>query len=120
LIIFTQNINNIRATISHVKLESQMAVHDFLNPIVVASSNFFHFFTSSLILSNISIFASIAIPIDRIKPAMDARVRTIHNVFIIVSTNIIYINKLIDAIRPEALYIKIINIKIIRNHETHA
>jgi hypothetical protein len=120
LIRFTQNINNIIATINHVKFESQIADHDCLKPIAVASLSFFHFVISTLILSNIRIFASIAIPIDNIKPAIDASVNTIQSVLIIDNTITTYKNKATEATKPHNLYTTIKNKNIIANHVTHA
>jgi hypothetical protein len=85
-------MNNIIATINHVTFESQIADHDFLNQITVASFKSFHHFNSSLILSKIRILASIAIPIERINQAIEARVKTTHKLFIIDNINAIYIN----------------------------
>jgi hypothetical protein len=102
-IIFTQKINSIIEIISHVTFESHIADHDFTNQILIDFSKLFHIFNSSFILSNISILASIAIPIDKISPAIDAKVKTIHNNFIIDKTKTIYISKAIEAIKPDNL-----------------
>ena len=82
-IIFIPNINNIKATINQVKFESHIADQDFLNQISVEYNISFHFFNSSLTLSNIRILASIAIQIDKISHAIEAKVRTIQKTFII-------------------------------------
>jgi len=76
LIILTQNIYNIIEIIIHVKFESQIAVHDLSNQFLTAISNFTLAFNSSLILSNISILASIAIQTDKINHATEASVNT--------------------------------------------
>jgi hypothetical protein len=112
LIIFIQKTNNIIATTNPVTFESHIADHDFLNHILQALCIFSQFFNSSLILSNINIFASIAIPIDNINHAIDAIVKTIANDLITVKTNTIYINNAILAINHENLYIIIKNISI--------
>jgi hypothetical protein len=77
---------NINATKNQVTFESQIADQDFLNQILLASKRFFHHFISSLILSNISILASIAIQIDNIRPAIDARVNVIPSHLIMAKT----------------------------------
>jgi hypothetical protein len=103
-----------------VKLESQIADHDFLNQTSVESKTVSHFFNSSLILSNINIFASIAIHIDKIKPAIEAKVKVIHKTLTIDNIITIYKNNAIDAITHDALYVTIKNKKIIKNHDIHA
>jgi hypothetical protein len=80
---FIQKINNIVATIKPVTFESHIADQDFLNQIFVAEIIFSHDFNSSCILSNISIFASIAIQTDRINPAIEARVKVIPKILTI-------------------------------------
>jgi hypothetical protein len=65
-------------------------------------------------------FASIAIPIDNIKPAIEARVNTIQNILITDNTIMIYRSSAIDAIKPHNLYTKIRNKNIIKNQDTHA
>jgi hypothetical protein len=114
------NTNNIRATIKPVTLLSQIADQDFENHTLLASSNFFPTFNSSLILSKMRIFASIAIPILKIKPAIEARVSVIQNDLITVSTKITYENNAIDAIKPESLYTESKNTKIMKKPDTHA
>ncbi|MDF1682644.1 MAG: hypothetical protein P1U46_02725 [Patescibacteria group bacterium] len=94
---FIQNINNINATINQVIFESHIAVQDFLNHISVAESISLPFFNSSLTLSNISIFASIAIQIESIRPAIEAKVSTIEKIFTINNIAKTYKNKDIDA-----------------------
>jgi hypothetical protein len=86
LIRLIPNINRIIATINQVTLLSQIADQDFLNPVFVACTISSHAFNSSLTLSKIRIFESIAIPILNIKPAIDARVRVIQRDFIITRT----------------------------------
>ncbi len=81
LIRLIQNTNRIIATMSPVTFESHIADHDFLNQVLAALVRDSHFFNSSLILSNIKILASIAIPIERISPAIEARVSVIHRIF---------------------------------------
>lgn len=56
-----------------------MALHDFSNPIIVASIRLCFSRTASFIRSKINIFASIARPIESIIPAIDASVSTIPN-----------------------------------------
>jgi len=86
-----------------VTLLSHIADHDFLNQTSTESAIFFHDFNSSLILSKINIFASIAIPIDNISHAIDARVKTVQNTFTTVRTSITYINRETEAIKPDNL-----------------
>jgi len=86
----------------------------------VASSNHFHVFNSFFILSNIRIFASIAIPTDNINQAIEARVNTIPSIFTIVSTIAIYISSAIAEINQAALYIITKNNNISKNHEIQA
>ena len=83
LIIFTQKMNRISATMIQVIFESQIADHDFSNHSLIALSNFCPEAIASLILSNIKIFASIAIQTESISPAIPANVRTIQNAFTI-------------------------------------
>ena len=71
-----------------VRLLSQIADHDFLNHLLLASLSEVVFLNSSFILSNISIFASIVIPIESMSHATEASVRTIPSVLIIDNTNI--------------------------------
>lgn len=77
LIILIPNTKSMIETISPVRLESQIALKEESNHFCTACSSLFHLRISSFILSNISIFASIAIPIDRTSPAILASVRTI-------------------------------------------
>jgi len=120
LIKLIQKINRIIATISPVTFESQIADQDFLNQILAALAIFSHLLSSSLILSNIKILASIAIPIERIKPAIEARVRVIQRTLIIVRIIATYNRRAIEARKPDNLYTNIKNIKIIRNQVAHA
>ncbi len=57
------------------KLESRMADQARLKPLSTALSNVLPFFNSSLMRSKIKMFASTAMPIERITPAKPARVR---------------------------------------------
>jgi len=66
-----------KATINPVICPSHIALNDCSNPSFKALSIFAPSLISSFILSKISIFASIAIPIERIRPAIEARVRII-------------------------------------------
>jgi hypothetical protein len=92
LIIFIPNMYKIIATITHVTCESHIADHDSLNHIAVDSCNVFHCFNSSFTLSKIRILASIAIPMDKINQAIEAKVNTTQNNLIIVNTIAIYIS----------------------------
>ena len=85
-IIFIPKINKISATKSQVIFESQIAVQECLNQVFIASFIFFHCWNSYFILSNIRIFASIAIQIDIINQAIEARVKTIQSAFTINKT----------------------------------
>jgi len=97
LIIFIQKINKIKAIIRPVRLLSHIADQDLPNH---SSTDFLSLCPSlilSLILSKISIFASIAIPIESINQAIEARVKTTQNAFTIASNNITYIRSDIEA-----------------------
>lgn len=85
---FIQNMNNISAIKSQVIFESQIADQELLNHISNESFILFHKASSAFILSKIRIFASIAIHIDSISHAIDAKVNTIPNIFTINKTNI--------------------------------
>lgn len=82
---FIQNIKSMIETISPVIFASHIAEKELSNPSFTAASIFFCVLNLSLILSKIMIFASIAIPIDNTKPAIDASVNTIQNCFKIAS-----------------------------------
>ena len=86
LIILIPNINSIVATMKPVTFESHIALHDLLNQVFTAFSKSFHSLSSALTLSNMSIFASIAIPTESIRPAIEASVRTIPKVLRIART----------------------------------
>gem|GEM_PF-621264 len=90
LIIFTQKINKIIEIISPVILESHIADQELSNQICIDFflSCFKLFLNSSFILSKIKILASIAIPIDKISPATEARVKIFQKDFITTSTKI--------------------------------
>jgi hypothetical protein len=81
LIRFIPNTKRMRATIRPVIFASQIAENDLSNHIFTDSRIVFHCLSSSFTLSNMRIFASIAIPIERTKPAIEARVRTTQNCF---------------------------------------
>ena len=61
------------------------------------------FLSSSFILSKIRIFASIAIPIERTKPAIEASVNTTQNCFKTASIIATYTKSASAAISPENL-----------------
>jgi hypothetical protein len=103
LIKLIPKIYKIIATKNQVRFESQIADQDFLNQILLASIKSLPFLSSSLILSKIRIFASIAIPIDNINHATEAKVRVTQNDFIIVKTITTYKNNEIEDIKPENL-----------------
>ena len=103
LIKFIPNINKTKATINQVTLLSHIADQDFLNHILVASSRSLPFFSSSLTLSKISILASIAIPIESISHAIEARVKTTPKLLTIDKTITIYKAKAIEAITHDNL-----------------
>jgi hypothetical protein len=98
-----QNINNIIATINQVTFESHIADQDFLNHNLLASLKSFQSEISFLILSKISMLASIAIPIDKINQAIEANVKTIPKTLIINKTITIYKNNDILAINQDIL-----------------
>jgi hypothetical protein len=85
LIILIPNIKRIAATISPVIFASQIAENDLSNHVLTASLRSAHFLSSSFTLSNMSIFASIAIPIESTNPAIEARVNTTPNCLSIAS-----------------------------------
>lgn len=103
LIKLIPNIYKIIATIRPVTFESHIAVHDFLNHILAALLIFSQAVSSSLILSKIKILASIAIPIDKIKPATEARVRVTHRNFMTDNIIATYISSATEAKNPEVL-----------------
>lgn len=72
----TPNKYRINADINEVMWESHIAVHECLNPIEIAFVRGSLSFSASCVLSKMSIFASIAKPIERITPAMEASVKT--------------------------------------------
>jgi len=88
-----------------VTFESHIALHDLSNHTFTALSRSFPSLISALTLSNISIFASIAIPTESMRPAIEARVSTIPKVLSIASTITIYINSAIAAINHVNLYV---------------
>jgi len=69
------NPNRIRATINVVTLLSLIDGQARENPSSITLSKLFCSFLSSLIREKIKTLASIAIPIDNIKPAIPARVK---------------------------------------------
>jgi hypothetical protein len=113
-------MNKIIATIRPVTLESQIADQDFLNQILAEFIIFSQDSNSSLILSKISIFASIAIQIESIKPAIEARVRVIQRTFTIAKIITTYKINAIEARKPDNLYIEIKNININKNQANQA
>ncbi|MDP3380792.1 MAG: hypothetical protein Q8S84_04660 [bacterium] len=96
-------MNKISATNNQVIFESQIADQDHLNHIFIDSVILFQFLNSSFNLSNINIFASIAIQTDNISQATEAKVNTIPKDLTIAKTNNIYINKAIADINPDNL-----------------
>ncbi|MDR2640509.1 MAG: hypothetical protein LBC61_04260 [Candidatus Peribacteria bacterium] len=119
-IIFIQNTNKIKATKSPVKFESQIADQDSLNQKSVESKILYPSLNFSLTLSNINIFASIAIQMDNITQAIEAIVSTIQNIFTIAKSNIAYIKSAIEAISPASLYVRNKKTKISKNPEIQA
>jgi hypothetical protein len=87
LIIFIQNMKRISDVINQVKCVSQIADQDLSNPSCTAFSILCHKASSSLILANISIFESIAIPTESINQAIEASVRVIQAIFTKASIN---------------------------------
>ena len=71
-------MNSIDAVSRVDTFEAQIELHARLNPVSAAVCNIFPFFSSSFIRSNIRTFASTAIPIERIIPAIPARVKTMY------------------------------------------
>ena len=69
-------LNRIKATVNVVMLASFMASMALPKPSLTAISNSLPFLIYSLILSNIKIFESTAIPIDKINPATPGKVKT--------------------------------------------
>jgi intein-encoded DNA endonuclease-like protein len=86
---FIQNINKTNATSIQVICPSHIALKDCSNQFFRAISIDLLSRNSSLIRSNIRIFASIAIPSERIKPAIEASVRTIQRDLTIARTMMI-------------------------------
>ena len=67
--------NNIAQTIKELKFESRIEGHALLNPSSIDCDKLFPDFISSFILAKIKMFASTAIPIERINPPMPAKVK---------------------------------------------
>ena len=67
--------NKIAATIKVVRLPSLIEGQARLNPSSTAWGKFFPCFNSSLILEKIKMLASMAMPIDKIKPPIPAKVK---------------------------------------------
>ncbi len=65
----------ITADVNEVMCESQIAVHDFVNPVVIALSIWCPARRDSFMRSKIRILASIASPIESMTQAIEARVR---------------------------------------------
>ena len=105
LIILIPKIKSISATINHVRFASQIAEKDCVNQASTASRNFLFLRSSSLMRSKMRIFASIAIPSESTRPAIEARVRTIENCLSINNIITTYIKSDIAAISQENLYI---------------
>lgn len=89
------------ALVKEVMCESQIADQDFPNPTIIAFSTSTPLRSSSFVRSNIRIFASMASQIERMIPAIEARVRTIPNDFTIARSMSPYITSAIPAISPE-------------------
>ena len=66
--------NKIAQTIKELKFESRIEGHALLNPSSIDYAKLFPDFISSFILAKIKIFASTAIPMERINPPMPAKV----------------------------------------------
>jgi len=98
-----QKINNITALTKDVTCESQIADQDFSNQILSDFNISLSLSNSSLDLSNIKIFASIASQTESINQAIEDRVNTIHDNFIIVRTSRIYPKSAIQARSPATL-----------------
>ena len=105
---------------SPVTFESHIADHDFLNPTFAALLIFSQADISSLILSNISILASIAIPIERIRPATEARVSVTQRSLTIDRIIATYIRRATEAKNHDILYTSIKNMNISKNQSEPA
>ena len=68
-------LNKITATIKSVKLPSQIAGQALLKPSSTATANVLPWRNSSFILEKIRILPSTAMPIDKRKPPMPAKVK---------------------------------------------
>ncbi len=75
LIMLVPSQNRITQVISEETFESRIDVHALLNPSSTAPAKLLPAFNSSFVLSKIKMFASTAMPIERINPAMPAKVR---------------------------------------------
>ena len=75
--------------IIQVIFESKIAENEFLNHSLKDVLIFFQSFNNSFVLSNISMFESIAIQIDKIIQAIEARVITIQRSFTINAIKIV-------------------------------
>ncbi|HBA45403.1 TPA: hypothetical protein DEG21_01455 [Patescibacteria group bacterium] len=98
-----QKINSITALTKDVTCESQIADQDFSNQILSDFKMSLSLSNSSLDLSNIRIFASIASPTESINQAIEDSVKTIPDNFIIVSTSSVYPKSATQANSPATL-----------------
>jgi hypothetical protein len=87
LIIFIPKTKSIIEVINQVKCVSQIADQDLSNHFFTALSSLCQSANSSLILANINMFESIAIHIDSISQAIEARVKVIQIAFTKASTS---------------------------------
>ena len=85
---FIQNMKSITAETKDVTCESHMADQDLSNQMFIDFNTSVFALISSLDLSNIRMFASMASPMESISPAIDDRVSTIQLIFTIASTSI--------------------------------
>ena len=79
-------IYKITAAIKVVTCESRIEDQARSKPILIAEARLLPSFTSSLILEKIKIFPSTAMPSDKIKPAIPAKVRVTGSILKIVKT----------------------------------
>ena len=86
-----------------VILESKILVKALSNPELIAVKSVLPAFSSSFVLSKINMFASTAIPILRMKPAIPARVNVTPNNLNIAKRITPYMQSAMSAIKPGAL-----------------
>ena len=92
--------NKIAQTINELKFESRIDGHALLNPSSIDCDKLLPAFISSFILAKIKILASTAMPIERIKPPIPAKVKVTGMSLNTAKVSATYITRAIDASSP--------------------